>query len=464
MVLFFSICAFLTGSVFVFSQVRFSKPLLKSPRDLQALLNARSGAWIGLGIINSEGQEDSSRTAQSGFGDDLFEPNDSGSAAEALTLEPGGDSLTLEPFHRSGFGQCLISLDSGGGAFRLLHSYGSFNRIKKELLVTLGSKPFQSPDTVLFLASTGMPEGGGQISGEVYFFPFTIDSTPKGVKSRSRFSAMEKEADKFISDYTEPLVRLLDSIMLRGPLTIKSTSDISRIPRLVKGPLLIDGTNHDVEWRQKRRVTVLGDLQVTGDVTIQDVEFIVGGEIRILDKAELTNVNLFSQSRIFFADDCIYSGQAIALGDVEIYNNALIEKPSTIISTGTSKGSAKKTKQNGGGQPLEQGAAPQKQKFFSMFVRDLAKVDGVLINLSREFGIKTETSAQLSGIMWAEGRVCHSARMHGVIKAQALVSEDDPAAMSKNYFEGSIAELDEIDSYFLPYFIGQLSILAWKEE
>jgi hypothetical protein len=458
LVLVFAVCAFLTASTYVFSQMTFFKPFLKSPSELQALLNARSGAWIGLNIINSEKQEGEASSTDSLFGSDLFAKTETESSVSdsTPTLEPGGEPLVLDPYSQRGFGTCIIGLDSGGGAFRILNTVGRFRKTQRALKVVLGSRPFQSPDTVLFIAAPGMPDGGGRIGGGVFFFPFAVDSA-RGPTKRSRLMVMRKEQEEFITDLEEPLMQA-DSVMQRPPLLIKSTQDVGRVPKVVRGPLFIDATNQDVEWHRKRRVVVLGDLQFTGEPVISDIDFVVAGEIRVLDKSELTNVNLYSRTRIFFADFCTFSGQAIARGDIEIYNNAMIVRPATILTTGASKEGTNKA------QPSGEGAAAKKPKFFSLFVRDQASVDGVLINLNPQHGIKTEMETTIRGILWAEGRVSHTGRMSGVIKAQALVNEDDPADMSKNFLQGAITPLDEIKDYSLPYFIGALSILSWKEQ
>jgi hypothetical protein len=479
MVLIFSVSAFFTTSVYVLSQLITFKPLLKSSMELQALLNARSAAWVGMNILNEQGGEpdaaqktaaEKDKTSSAGFGDDLFENAGDGSDSGcALTLEPGDKPQEIVPFSDSSCGRCLISLDSAGGVFRLLHAQGQYRTAEKKLTVTLGSQPFPYPDTVLFLGTAGMPEGAN-ISGDVEFYPIdTVSST--GRVKRTRLGVSAKDAEEFIQEYLGTLSRRTDTTIREVPLTVKSSSDVSRVPKEVKGSLFVDGTNQDVEWQAQRRIYVLGDLQFTGEVDIRDVEFVVAGEIRVFDKSKLSRVKLFSQNRIFFADQSVFSGQAIALGDVEIYGTAVIAKRSTIITMGTTKSAPpqQKTQKAAEVTGLEGGEsepAPdsKKQKFFSLFIRDRAIVDGVVINLSKQYGIKTDVESQIRGILWAEGRICHEGRMQGVIRAQVLVDADEPANVGQNVMTGSIMELEEISRYHVPYFIGKLSILAWQEE
>jgi hypothetical protein len=175
-------------------------------------------------------------------------------------------------------------------------------------------------------------------------------------------------------------------------------------------------------------------------------------------------VELYTTARIFFGGDTRFSGNAMAKGDVEIYDNAIIENKSIIISTG---GTNQKPAPPGppGGAPPNPVNNPNDIKTFSIYVRDRALVDGILIALDNLAGIKVEKEAFVKGILWAEkSRVAVTGKVHGIVKAFVLVDEQDAVNVAGNVITGTIKELPTIGEYYLPYFFGNSSLISWKEE
>lgn len=473
-VLIFSIITFITVSVYVMSQFNFAQVLRKEPAKLQALLNARSGIWYGLAMLDKEvgamqSDSSSSDTSLSDlFGEDMFEHKEKEEEEDEPSLDEmqvlsEGESETIALFDSTILFTYLIKPSA---FFQILESEGMFRDYSKNASVIIGSKPFISPDTVLYLSTPGLPEGTGHFGGKVAFITESIDSSDS--TQRKRFFINREKLVGIVEEYIGPLFAVAESLALNPPLTIQYNEDFSEIPDTVLGPLFIDGSSRDLFWRAERQIYVAEELQITGSVHLENLKFIVKGDIKILDEARLKSVEIFSGSRIFFAGESDFNGNAMAYADIEIYEQAAIKGKSIIISTGLSKREEKKEQQEEqeAGKKVKKVSPKKKQEIkpFSAFVRDQAIVDGIIIDLRRLGGIFTGDETVIRGILWAEGRVCHKGRMKGVIKSSVLVDESEPLKVVSNSLAGTIDKLNTIGEYYLPYFFGQPVIKEWKEE
>lgn len=503
-VLLFAVVTVISASIYVTGQFNFTKSFRKDPAKLQSLLNARTGIWYGLALLDKqlsnkiakqqEGLADTTDKS-SLFGEDLFDdekPRDSSTQDEAVQLL-GSDMDTLEvyPFKNdSVFGPVNIFLHHTGN-FRILESTSLFKRQRRKVIVKLGSRPFFYPDTVLYLGTPGMPEGEGDVDGRIAFLQKSIDESDS--LQQKRFHVDFDELRTIVNNYRQPLVALGDSMELEEPLTVQYSDECLQIPDTVGGALFIDGSYRDVIWKEKRKVYVLEELQVTGEVRIENVTFVVAGDVKILDQAVLNSVEIFTASRLFCANESkVLASSAIACGDVEIYEEAQILEKSVIISAGLSGGNRTSPKTQGDldedGLPSQEQKKKQldedhpsreqdvptqkkgtkksrkKSKPYSLFVRDQAIVDGVLIELRELGGIKTDMETVIKGVLWSRARVCHVGRMAGVIKAFVLVDQTEPMNVSRNYINGTIKRLSSIDEYFMPYYFGKSTIVSWQEK
>jgi len=470
-VLIFSIISFTAASVYIISQVHFARVSRTEPARVQALLNARSGIWYGLAMLNKEIAEKSKQvdtvgidTSKSGlFGEDLFEEGQNTEDTSAENYAPAaGDTVTTVLFDSTViFSNTLVP----SFVFRMLESEGICRKYHKKASVTIASKQFSASDTVLFLSTPTLPEGAGRIDGKIAYLEQSIDKSD--TLQRKRFFVDMEELRKNIETFQGPLSSMMDSAIKNMPVTIQYDEDFEKLTDTVHGPLFIDGTHRDLVWREKRTIYVTEELQITGNVHIENLTFITGGDIKLLDEAKLKAVELFSSSRIFFSGESVFYGNAMACGDIEIYEEARIVEKSILISTGiSSKKDQKPDGTNEVNQGNEQSGQTQKQEQqpFSLYVRDRAQVDGILIDLRRLGGISTDFETEIKGIVWAEGRVCHRGRITGVIKADVLVSDAEPLKVTGNYLDGSIKKLESINEYYMPYFFGNPAIIEWTEE
>ncbi len=484
-VLFFSIFAFVSVSGYILMQGHLNRPLLMQPRRLQSLLNARSGIWVALSLLGHTEEDRNSfgtDSVETIFGADLFDsPSEDSESESSDTTMDAGDSLAvlesgmpliITPYRDTGLGSAEISLVVGDFT-RTVQSIGAYTRLTDTVRVKVGSRPFVYPDTVLFLDVVGAPQGHGYYEGDMYSIPIAVDSGNTG--GRTRFGVDDASLENFVQNNSALLSPLLDRGIQEMPLTIQSNDEIEEIEAEVDGDLFLDGRSHDIVWDEDRTVHVMGDLQITGTVYLENLRIFVGGEIRILDEAVFKNVNLYAEQRIFFGEEMTtnkiqFQGSAATKGVVEIVGEARILEHSTIISLGkqkkpeTSKADAKESSPPPPApSPSDSARSEAGGEKFGIYVRNTAEVDGVLISLGPNLGIRTDPETFCTGVLWAEGKVCHQGELYGVIRANVLTTMDDPGNTATNHLSGRVRSLETISSYTMPYFIGLLTVLEWWE-
>jgi hypothetical protein len=458
----FSIVTLATSMIYIVGQYNFSRYFYKSPQKIQAILNARSGIWFGLNLLDKQLSEknNSRRSIDSvmsiPFNLDLFGTGENGSDSSYnnnFDLIPGAGPIDISLFDKSKYGYFSLNLLQSGN-FRILESRGFHRKDSNMVVATIGSQPFTNPDTVLFLEVPGRPEGIGSVDGTIVYLKRSIDYSDSAIYKKLFVDI--SEINLIVNDFNGTLASIYDSADINPPLIIDYDDDFWGMSDTVKGPLFIDGSNRELYWNEKRTIYVLEELQITGDVYIENVEFVVRGDIKILDNAELKSVNLFTSKMTFISGESIFNGTAISCDDINIFDNANIRGKSVLLSTGTKKRGEKFkiTKKTPVGEQLN---------LFSVYIKGEALVDGVVIDLRKIGGIYTEIETIISGILLANGRICHNGRMKGVMKSTVLVDQSNVLNVTKNFLNGSIKELENIDEYYMPYFIGEAKIINWKE-
>ncbi|MBN1984309.1 MAG: hypothetical protein JW795_22485 [Chitinivibrionales bacterium] len=468
-VLSFSAVCFTVIGIYIMAQMNYAKTVRTDPARLQALLNARSGIWYGISMLQHAMQDsvqeadtpiDSSQKSTSIlFSQELLSVDDltqDSTTIQPFTLTTGETTAVVSLFDSTKFGAFSLFLHPSE-VYKKLESKGTYRQFTGKAIVTFGSQPFTTADTVLYVDFPGIPQGRGSIDGMISFIEWSIDKSDSIIQKR--FLVDMEEVNVIKSRYKEALTSIKDSTFRAVPLTISADEDFAEIRDTVLGPLFIDGTGRDLSWSgSQRQIYVLEELQITGSVNLSNVKFVVAGDVKCYDKSNLTDVTIFTAARIFFANECSYSGYAFALSDVEIMNETRIRNKSIIISTG---------------EPIElppqKGIPDQKispeHKTFCIFVRDKAQVDGILIDLSKKTGIKTDPQTVITGIVWTEGRFCHQGDMAGIVRTGHCVDEENPLAIGRvNVINGSLKVLPTVTSYFLPYYFGVPTIMDWREE
>lgn len=448
-VLLFSTIGLITVLTYFLGQVSLSKPALRSPSSVQALLNARSGIYKAYHKICNTTPDSTIDTLKtlstldSMFGSQLIEIEDTSDN------EFGPDPEPIAIFSNDSFGTCEISMVPQGSFFMLI-STGKFMKAQRMVTVKLGSKIPALPDTVL-IHYTNETWEGNKPDGEI-----ALLNKPASDSASPLLSNM-------LSQYQSAL-QIDDTVMFDQPLTIQSQRELDNIPDTVNGHLIIDGINFNLKLKEKRTITVLGDIQITGETQLEELSLIAGGEIKLFDKCELRNVTLFSCNRIFIGDHASYSGDALACHSITIYGNANVKNKSTIVVSGNYNQSA-----NSGTDSMQ----------YSIIIADNSSVDATCMALRSPGSIKTDHNTIITGILWARNIVCHRGEMQGLIHALRVIDCDDPGQLApittsakdstvgniihKSAIPGSLSPLENITDYPMPYFTGLPSIIDWKE-
>ncbi|MBN1759148.1 MAG: hypothetical protein JW863_12560 [Chitinispirillaceae bacterium] len=467
-VMFFAAIGLITVFTYLVHQFSFSRASLRSPASLQALLNARSGIYKSLYLLIDSTATDTFKTIStldSAFGADMF-----GDVTD--TLSPNSDkpqfdgtpvTYTLFENDTPAFGECEVTLEPSGGIFSI-RSTGRFRTFERTVTAVIGSRVPALPDTIVICRNTypweRTPSNGTVVS---------VEET-KLVNS----SWYHQLNDRYLTVLSES-----DTFLLDPPLVIQSSHDVHKIDSVVQGPLLIDGTQMNLVWKDTGTVVIKGDLQITGDAQVEGITFVVAGEIKILDEAKVLHSGLFTRSRLFIGDQSTFEGNALAMHSITIYGKASVTGRSSLIA-----GSTRSTGANVSSDSLR----------FSILISEEASVDAVCIAVETPGSIKTDEGTTISGILWAQHLVCHRGRMAGLICAARVVDCDNPEQMVnsatsgiaalpedstgvkkdstltptttqlQNTIPGLIEPLAEIAQYHLPFFIGRLSIISWKEE
>ncbi|MBN1577902.1 MAG: hypothetical protein JW913_15185 [Chitinispirillaceae bacterium] len=464
-VLSFAAIAMITVFSYLLHNMSYAKPILRSPSSLQALFNARSGIYRAFYQLTDSIETDTMRTIStldSMFGASMFD----GAPDTVIPFDekPQFDGMPIiyDLFPDDSLGESEVVMEPAGGCC-LLRAIGRFRSIERKVTATVGSRPPALPDTVI-ICRNALPWNETPLHGTVVA---VADSVP--LVNSSWFKSI---TDRYLTDISDA-----DTFLLNPPLLIQGKNDLDKIGPVVNGPLLIDGAHIGVTWRDTGTVLVKGDLQITGEVLIEGVDFVVAGEIKLLDETKLITSNLFTQSRLFIGDLARFEGNALALHSIAVYGKAEITGKSTLIAGSARSSSSKST-------------ASDSLKF-SILLSEESVIDAVCIALETPGSIKTDRETRITGILWAQHLVCHRGHMNGLICAGRMVDCDDPLQMESasggnkadaadssvqnkssplvpttfyNSMPGDCEPLEEIVLYHLPFFIGRLSIVAWKEE
>lgn len=474
MVIFYASIGMLIAFSYLFHQMGLSKISLRSPAVLQARFNARSGIYKSFYQLIDSLPTDTLptlSTLDSTFGSSMFT-----SFTDTLPRTVDKPSLDGTPFKYLLFSDtlsdstnlCEVALEPEGGEL-VITSIGSCRGTERTVTALLGSRIPAFPDTVI-LYRNSLEWDGNEPNGTIV--P-TNDSTAYN----------EMWYNELIDRY-QTRITDTDTFLLDPPLIIQSRHDLDKIKPVVYGPLMIDGAHVEIPWKDTGTIIVKGDLQMTGEVIIEGLQFIVAGEVKILDESILRDCSIFTNSRLFIGDEASFSGNALAMHSITVYGKAKVADKSSLITGSSRAGSGNSTSDS-----LK----------FSLLIAEEASVDAVCIALDTPGSIKTDLETTVTGILWAHHLVCHRGTMAGLICARRIVDCDDPEQMITddnmedvltpdqpdnpdgsakqkndtstestlkalvNRMTGSLEPLPEITDYSLPFFIGRLSILSWRE-
>jgi hypothetical protein len=460
-VLLFAVFAAIVTVMYIAGQYTIARPFLGGAASFQALCTARSGIWKGMQIMSQPAPDTLSgiNTLDTMFNKKLF-----GDQTQAMTSDPSsglvpGDSPTVvSPFSSDSFGEASLSLSCTPG-FKVLTSKGTFHSSKKSVRAFFGGRLYTTPDTVCILMTAGKPEGGGVIDGKM---AFPAPAAPVGDSGVKAGGLRMKELIALVAYYRTLLSEESDTMMLKAPLTIQSSDGLADLPDVVSGPLFLNGASGRLVWKEKRRVKVLGDVQITGAVSIEDVELIAAGEVKCFDDARLRNVSVFCLNRFIVKDRAVFSGNVLTLASVLVCKFGRIEDRSVIVAYGENR-------------PLSADSARKKIQIpLSVYLIQNAWVDGSIIACGSPGGVRIDQGVVVKGIVWAAGAVVHDGTLYGILRANNLTDLGTMMARSKvkqgptvssptNTLTGTIRRYPPVTEYFCPFFMGTFCVIRWEE-
>lgn len=458
-VLLFSVVALIVAAIYTAGQYTTAKPTLTGPASFQAMCNARSGIWKGMELL-SKGLPDTLQKIKvdSMFNNHLFGRPVSVPADSGFFLAPDDTPMTVQPFSADSFGVCALSL-SYTPCFLVLASKGTFREFNKTARAFLGGLANGSPDTVCYLVSPGQVEGG-IMEGKPVNIPENTTAPPRQEKAPGFLELHDKELYRLVSYYRAKLIEKTDTLLPKSPTVVQSGDKAVDLPEVVNGPLFVNGSYGPLVWREKRRVYVFGDVQISGKAEVENVEFVVAGEVKCFDEARLRNVSVFCTRRFVIGDMASFSGNALSLKSVLVYKQGRIEDKSVVVAYGDPKALPADPKKASRPQP------PISE--FSVFLSQNAYCDGVIVACGNPGGIKTDKNVVVNGILWASGSVAHQGALCGVLRARnltdiaSLKAGNQPAAQ-KNTMTGSVRRLPSVMQYYCPFFMGRRALARWEE-
>lgn len=473
LVLFFSAIGLILVLTYISQQLLIAKPSLSSQTSTQALFNARSGIYKAFEMITSGTKTDTLATKDAkSWGDDLLK-TDSVQSEDEFSETP----KELSIYANDSFGNCEITLIPYG-SFYELKSVGIFGTCKRTVATHLGGKIPALPDTVCILMNA-LPWEGSDPRGTVVNNPVQ-DSTSDS-----------KALEKLLSDYNEAL-QSFDTLLPQQPLNIFGSRDLNKLKDTINGDCTIDGRTSKCSMSETRTLYINGKLTIIGDVKIQNMSFVVADDIIFSEGASIKNASVYTSRGLFIENNSSFSGDAIALRSIAIYDEATVLNKSTLVVAGTSttnssnelESAANDKKDNKNKKISESTTTSQSKRDslkYAIYIENRAVVDGVCIALGTPGSVKTGPETKITGIIWAKNQVCHQGIMEGCIKAGKMVDcsvpdvsnlqtlspgekQSTPQPTGSNSMTGSLKPLETIAQYKVPCFTDDLAIIEWKEE
>jgi hypothetical protein len=117
--------------------------------------------------------------------------------------------------------------------------------------------------------------------------------------------------------------------------------------------------------------------------------------------------------------------------------------------------------------PAQTGAKPLLGVFSATFTGS-ATIDATIISYNNPLGIKIDNSAIVKGVLWADGAMSLDGKVYGIVYASKLV--DGAQAITGGplkplaVISGNILPVQDAGQYYLPFFLGKLSIISWLEQ
>lgn len=446
-------------ALFLKSQTATMPSFTQRKLSLQAIANARSAVLQAQAEMKEIDEPDTGAINESLFEDEnqwqLWKDKTFGSASFETASTP--------------FVQQVVSVGEMKG-----RSY--------KAVVEMGSK-YTPGDTVLLLIGKSVLEASG-ISGTKVMLDSAGSSADILLNKKSASQSKKWLEDQFAD---------METAELDMPLVIRSHENFAEMADTITGDLFIDGSGGEFMLNGgEREIYVLGDIQVTGKVTIRNLSALVAGELRLNDQGKMQQNRIATLKKVFLDGESEFSGELVSLDRIEIFNTAKVLGQSLIVSFGgkekkVNAQAEKKTPETPEKAPEQKTSeapepAPQKQQKASasgaINIREFADVSASCIALGSE-GIMTESDAKSSGVLWSKTWIRHRGSHKGLLRAELYDGEPgthapqevDPVGNKgagvkqpkQQIILGRVEPPFEKATYPLPWFMGEPEMVKWVE-
>lgn len=451
-VLVFSVSGLIAVTVYLSAQHQLAQNQRTIASGLQALANARSGIIAALPLVHKQFSQSPTDTLKRStlaahFGSELFESNTPPSL-QPLSIDSA--QRTLQLYSDSRYGASRVELRLHGTQYQLA-STGTFRTMSRELTVSLAGRLPASQDTTILLKNS-FPFAPYAQKPEGTVVQFDSAQTPPTLYG---LEPVPTVLTTYLTALRKWLARDSVSVFERNPpLHISHPDELKQLRTPVKGSLVLDGSHNPLTW-QPDSCTIIGDLQTTGDVTIQNAHLAVEGQVKLFDKTRLRKCFVYTPSEVSIGDKALLQATIVTEGAINVFGQAQFLYPSTLVACGAPLAKADST--------------TAANNDFAITLSEQASLDATIIALRTPGAIKVTKEVKVRGIVWAAQAVCHRGSLKGVLCAQRLIACNDSTTLhnslssNENMVGGTIEILRSITQYTMPCFFGNLVITGWSE-
>ncbi len=224
----------------------------------------------------------------------------------------------------------------------------------------------------------------------------------------------------------------------KNPVPLKQNAVL-----FVDGPMLIDNPPPSPEMVLEGPATLIvtRDLQISGNVRLDNLEILVRGRVNCFDQARFRNVTICSQGTIYFDDQVRFWGSLYAGESIILNNQAYAESPTLAFIAGA-------------GKPAR-----------SFFLGQEARFEGVMVCKDNRIPSGIAKTALFTGVLYTLGPLALEGTVHGCVAARSLVNDFAPGQNA--LWNGRIMRNQLSPHFVLPVTFGKpgqdYKLMKWTE-
>jgi cytoskeletal protein CcmA (bactofilin family) len=214
----------------------------------------------------------------------------------------------------------------------------------------------------------------------------------------------------------------------------------------VNGSLLLNNqiNNKLITLQKPLSIIIKGDVQISGNIVINDIEVICGGEFKLLGNARIVNGCVYVKKKSFFSDESQYRGSLYSESSVNIAGQAQILMPSFFLLTGDS--------------------AKEDRSYTALEMSGESRFAGTVISTRSGTHSEIGKASLFMGYLQTQGKLVLKGNVYGTVLVNQMVDNLD--SDENRMAEGSINRELLPRSFVLPVFLGvgdNFRLIRWTE-